>query len=119
MRDNTGMQYTIRNIPEKLDAALRSIARQQGKSLNDVVIQALSRGVGLGEQQNRRRDLSDIAGAWREDPAFDNAVAAQDAIDAHQIADILRRVEAMPTLDDRSPDEILGYDEHGVPRSSR
>ncbi len=73
----------------------------------------------LNDRQRRKRDLSDIAGAWREDPAFDNAVAAQDAVDAHQIADILRSVDAMSTLDDRSPDEVLGYDEPGVPRSSR
>jgi len=33
-----------------------------------------------------------------------------------QIEDLLRRVDALPTLDDRSPDEILGYDEHGMPR---
>ena len=33
-----------------------------------------------------------------------------------QIEDLLRRVDALPTLDDRSPDEILGYDEHGIPR---
>jgi antitoxin VapB len=33
-----------------------------------------------------------------------------------QIEDLLRRVDAMPTLDPRSPDEILGYDEHGLPR---
>ena len=30
--------------------------------------------------------------------------------------DILCRVDALPKLDDRSPDEILGYDEHGLPR---
>ena len=34
-----------------------------------------------------------------------------------QIEEILRRVDAMPTLDTRSADEILGYDEHGLPRS--
>jgi antitoxin VapB len=33
-----------------------------------------------------------------------------------QIEDLLRRVDALPTLDTRPPDEILGYDEHGMPR---
>jgi antitoxin VapB len=33
-----------------------------------------------------------------------------------QIEDLLRRVDALPTLDPRSPDEILGYDDHGMPR---
>ena len=32
------------------------------------------------------------------------------------IEDILHRVDAMPTIDNRSADEILGYDEHGLPR---
>jgi antitoxin VapB len=32
-----------------------------------------------------------------------------------QIEEILRRVDALPILDDRSPDEILGYDENGLP----
>ena len=27
----------------------------------------------------------------------------------------LRRVDALPRLDDRTPDEIIGYDEHGLP----
>lgn len=29
---------------------------------------------------------------------------------------IIRRVRALPVLDSRSPDEIIGYDEHGIPR---
>ena len=33
-----------------------------------------------------------------------------------QVKDILRRVDAMPTLDTRSADEIFGYDERGLPR---
>ena len=31
-----------------------------------------------------------------------------------QIEEILLRVDAMPELDRRSTDEILGYDEHGL-----
>ena len=75
------MQYTIRNIPEYLDAALRGAAREQGKSLNEVAIEALTRGAGLSERRQRQRDLKDIAGTWREDAAFDNAIAAQDMVD--------------------------------------
>jgi hypothetical protein len=29
--------------------------------------------------------------------------------------EILRRVDSLPILDSRSPDEILGYDEYGIP----
>ena len=35
---------------------------------------------------------------------------------ASQVEDLLRRVDALPVLDSRSADEILGYDEHGMPR---
>ena len=75
------MQYTIRNIPQPVDAALRRKAREQGKSLNDVAIEALVQGAGVGNQRCRQRDLADIAGTWRKDPAFDAAVASQDTID--------------------------------------
>jgi hypothetical protein len=68
----TRMQYTIRNVPHKLDEALRPAAREQGKSLNDVAIEALARGAGVWER-TRQRDLRDVAGSWRKDPAIDNA----------------------------------------------
>lgn len=32
------------------------------------------------------------------------------------VAAILKRVHAMPLLDNRGEDEILGYDRHGLPR---
>ena len=75
------MQYTIRNVPESLDAALRQAARQKGKSLNEVAVEALARGAGLTESRTRQRDLKDIAATWRKDPEFDRARAAQDTID--------------------------------------
>lgn len=78
---NICMQYTIRNVPHTLDAALRRAAREQGKSLNEVAIEALARGAGVTGERCRQRDLSDIAGTWRKDPAFDSALAAQDTID--------------------------------------
>ena len=33
-----------------------------------------------------------------------------------EMAEIRRRWSEMPVLDDRKPEEILGYDEHGLPR---
>ncbi len=81
MAYNKCMQYTIRNVPDHLDAALRRKAREQGKSLNDVTIEALAQGAGVGEQRSRQRDLSDIAKTWQKDQAFDDALAAQDTID--------------------------------------
>ena len=78
---NSCMQYTIRNVPDYLDAVLRNTAQQEGKSLNDVAVRALARGAGIQEQMRPVRDLSDIAGSWRKDAAFDEAIAAQDAVD--------------------------------------
>jgi len=75
------MQYTIRKVPDTLDSALRRRAREQGKSLNEVAIEALVRGAGISGGRSRQRDLHDIAGTWRNDRAFDRALAAQDAVD--------------------------------------
>jgi hypothetical protein len=75
------MQYTIRNVPDYLDAALRRAARARDKSLNEVAIEALARGAGLSDQPRRQRDLGDLAGTWRDDPVFEAALAAQDTID--------------------------------------
>jgi hypothetical protein len=41
------MQYTIRSVPSKLDAVLRRRAQKTGKSLNEVVIEALAKGAGV------------------------------------------------------------------------
>jgi len=75
------MQYTIRNVPDYLDAALRDAARERGKSLNEVAVEAMARGAGLADQPHCRRDLGDVAGSWKNDPAFDRALAAQDTVD--------------------------------------
>ncbi|HTT22707.1 MAG TPA: type II toxin-antitoxin system VapB family antitoxin [Candidatus Sulfotelmatobacter sp.] len=36
-------------------------------------------------------------------------------ITATHLHDILRRVDEMPVVDARTPDEILGYDDRGLP----
>jgi hypothetical protein len=77
---NMCMQYTLRNVPGTLDEALRKAARERGKSLNEVAIEALARGTGMSGESCRQRDLGDIAGTWRKDAAFDRALAAQDTI---------------------------------------
>jgi hypothetical protein len=78
---NRCMQYTIRNVPDSLDEALRRVARERGKSLNEVAIEALARGAGITQDRSQQRDLGDIAGTWRKDSAFDRALAAQDTVD--------------------------------------
>lgn len=78
---NHCMQYTLRKIPNSIDAVLRRRAHQEGKSLNEVAIEALARGAGATLERGRQRDLGDIAGTWRKDRAFDQALAAQDTVD--------------------------------------
>ena len=77
------MQYTLRDIPSLLDSELRRRAKDEGKSLNAVALEALIRGAGLGATALRLRDVSDIAGTWQEDREFDQVIAEQDRIDEH------------------------------------
>jgi hypothetical protein len=75
------MQYTLRNIPPHLDRVLRQKAKEEHKSLNQVAIDALKRAFGLTDKPVKYRDLSDVAGAWVDDPAFDEALEDQRRID--------------------------------------
>ncbi len=75
------MQYTIRGVPAVVDDALRMRARETGKSLNEVAIDALAEGTGVTRAPRRRRDLGDVAGAWDPDAAVEAALAAQDEPD--------------------------------------
>jgi plasmid stability protein len=75
------MQYTLRNVPEAVDSALRRRAREEGRSLNEVAVEALTQGIGLGPKRLRRRDLSALAGTWRPDKQLLRALADQDRID--------------------------------------
>jgi hypothetical protein len=75
------MQYTIRGVPAAIDARLRALAAAEQRSLNDTVLQVLTRALGLSASAVRHRDLGDIAGTWNEDPAFDRALLDQDQVD--------------------------------------
>ena len=75
------MQYTIRSIPPALDARLRALAAVEQRSLNDTVVQVLTRALGLSASAVRRRELADVAGTWKNDPLFDRALLDQDRVD--------------------------------------
>ena len=81
------MQYTLRNIPKIVDEALRERARREGKSLNEVTIEALVRALGLDGTPIRHRDLDDIAGSWVEDPQVDAVLQEQRRIDLEAWSD--------------------------------
>ena len=75
------MQYTIRNIPKSLDNELRRRARLEGRSLNEVTLEALTRALGLGAAAIAHRDLGDVAGHWHDDSELEGALADQRRID--------------------------------------
>jgi antitoxin VapB len=74
------------------DRLARELAARTGESLTEAVITALRER--LRRQQGRTRGL-----ALRE-----------------EISAIRQRCAALPVLDDRRADDILGYDQSGVPR---
>jgi hypothetical protein len=75
------MQYTVRRVSKQLDKALRAKAVREGKSLNEVALEALERGMGTRDAPVRYRSLHDLCGRWKDDPEFDAAVADQHCID--------------------------------------
>jgi antitoxin VapB len=83
------MALSIKSI--ETEHLAREIAAKTGESLTGAIQKALEER--LDRLNNTRRS---------------HALAAQ-------IDDILQRVDAMPDLDARTPDEIIGYDEDGLP----
>lgn len=69
-------QYTIRGVAPHVDQALRRAAQASGRSINEVALEALARG--LGEPARPSRDLSFIAGSMA--PAEALRVEAELAI---------------------------------------
>ena len=74
------------------DRLAREIAERTGETLTGAIIVALRERLSRLRARRRRRPVSD------------------------ELRDIGERCAALPTLDDRSDDEILGYDENGLPR---
>jgi antitoxin VapB len=83
------MALSIKSI--ETERLARDIAARTGESLTGAIQKALEER--LERLNNNRRG---------------QALAAQ-------IDDILERVDAMPDLDARTPEEIIGYDENGLP----
>ena len=73
------------------DRLARRLARLTGKSITESVTAALRARL---EHEQRRRGKH---------------------IDRAKIAEIVAGIAALPVVDDRSPDEIIGYDDVGLP----
>ena len=80
--NKTLKQYTIRGIPPEVDHVLRETAEITGMSLNETALNILSEAaLKSGTRLVKYRDLSKLAGKWKEDPEFDEALAAQRVVD--------------------------------------
>ncbi len=79
--DKPLIQYTLRGVPERIDAKLRETAAEYRLSLNAAALEALARGLGLEGIPVAHHDLDDLAGTWEPDEAFDRALADMDRVD--------------------------------------
>ena len=84
------MALNIRNRETERLAA--ELARLTGETKTEAVTKAVRDRLDRVRQARRKRSLA-------------------DELDA-----IGRQCAALPVLDPRTPEEILGYDEHGLPR---
>jgi hypothetical protein len=80
MPSKSAIQYTIRGIPQEIDAALRAKAHARNISLNQLVVEELTSATGTSTMRTYR-SLKGIAGKWKEDPQFDKALEDQRQID--------------------------------------
>jgi len=69
----------------------RQIARETGETLTEAIQRSLQERLERLPQRRRGRIMTE------------------------ELQDILRRIDALPTLDARPEDDILGYDSHGIP----
>jgi plasmid stability protein len=76
------MTITIEHIPEALSKALEARARSEGKSVPDVAVEILARGLKSNNALGQR-NLTDIAGTMSEEDAraIGEAVRWMDAGD--------------------------------------
>jgi antitoxin VapB len=84
------MALSIKN--SETERLARQVARETGESLTAAIQTSLEERL---QRIKRRR---------------------HERIMTERLEDILRRVDALPTVDRRPEDEILGYDNQGIPR---
>jgi antitoxin VapB len=84
------MPLSIKN--QVVERLARQIAQETGESLTEAIQKSLEQRLGRLKSQS------------------------QNPVLKAKLLEILNRVDALPTIDHRSADEILGYDENGIPR---
>lgn len=83
-------------VPLEIEQLARLVAIKTGKTPSDIIkeaVEARAEAAGI-PATSRRRSPEEIE---------------------QRLKEIAERVAALPVLDDRGPDEIIGYNETGVP----
>jgi antitoxin VapB len=87
---NLLVPLSIRN--SEVERLARALSRLTGEGLTQTILQAL-------RERHQR-----VRAARREQRLVED------------LTEIARRAASLPKRDRRSPDEIIGYDEHGLPK---
>jgi hypothetical protein len=74
-------QYTLRDVPPHVDRALRRRARETGRSLNRVAVEALAAGAGEGARTHDDLDFMIGTMSKAEGARLDREIEAQRRID--------------------------------------
>ena len=75
MKSRRKIQYTIRNVPAEVDRRLRDSARRLHRSLNQTLVDLLSRAAR--KPPAPYQDLDSFFGSWTADRQVDQALAEQ------------------------------------------
>jgi antitoxin VapB len=78
---------------DEADRLAREVARLTGENLTEAVTTSLRERLN---RERRRRGKGQTM--------------------AHRLRTLARECASLPDVDPRSPDEIIGYDDHGAPR---
>ena len=84
------MALSIKNA--ETEQLARQVAQATGETITEAIQKSLSERLERLHKQRQQRQTE------------------------ARLEDIIQRLRALPVLDKRSADEIIGYDEHGIPR---
>lgn len=84
------MALSIKSL--EAERLAREVAKKTGESITGAIQNSLAERLDRLNRERRSQNLMD------------------------QLEEILQRVDRLPVLDTRTPDEIIGYDENGLPR---
>lgn len=73
------MTLVLRDIPEDVERALRAKAQAEGKTPEQVAIEALA--ATTSPSSAKKSDFSAVVGTWVEDPVFEQIRREHEQID--------------------------------------